>query len=223
MRWALLSLWLLGACLYAAIAFTSSHSDRAAPPQSAAAVPLNKPQQASRIDSEASAIGSAPATQEVPNGTLQGQTATSQIPNRETSTPLLNELAPVNTALKQHSWGQMLRGAPVHSGPDVSSVVLGYVAAGTEMQLLERELEWVRVLDPATARQGWIYEKHVAAKEGPDGIETGTAPRQEAALANDPELAAPGKRTRSFKSQKPRKNYFSKKRNKTGSTDLEEF
>ena len=42
MRWALLSLWLLGAGLYAAIAFTSSHSDRAAPPQSAA-IPLNTP------------------------------------------------------------------------------------------------------------------------------------------------------------------------------------
>ena len=58
------------------------------------------------------------------------------------------------------------------------------------MQLLERELGWVRVLDPATARQGWIYEKHVVAKEGPAGIETGTAPRPETALANDADLAA---------------------------------
>jgi Bacterial SH3 domain len=200
MRWALLFLWLLGAGLYAAIAFISSHSDRASPPQSAAAVPLNDPQQASRIDSEAGPIGSAPDT-------LQVQTTTSQIPNRETSTPLSNDLASVNTAPpsdKEHPWGQMLRGAAVHSGPDVTSAVHGYVAAGTEMQLLERELGWVKVLDPATARQGWIYEKHVVGKGGPEGIE--------AALANDAELGASEKPARSFKSQKSRKKYVSKKR-----------
>jgi hypothetical protein len=87
----------------------------------------------------------------------------------------------------------------------VSSAVLGYVAAGTEMQLLERELGWVKVLDPATARQGWIYEKHVVGKEGPEGIE--------AALANDAELGASAEKpARSFKSQKSRKKYVSKKR-----------
>lgn len=203
MKWALLFLWLLGAGLYAAIALISSHPDRASLPQNAA----NDPQQTSRINSEAGAIGSATSTQAVPNDTLQVQTTTSQIPSRETSTPLSNDLASVNPAppsYKEHPWGQMLRAAPVHSGPDVSSVVLGYVAAGTEMQLLERELGWVKVLDPATARQGWIYEKHVVGKEGAEGIE--------AALANDAELGASEKPARSFKSQKSRKKYGSKKR-----------
>ena len=205
MRWVLISLGVLGAGLGATIAFTSFHSDRAAPTRSAA----NAPQQASRIDSEA-AIGS---PTETPNGALQGQTATSQIANKKTSTPLPNDLAPVTTAPpshSQHSWGQMLRNAPVHSGPDVSSSVLGYVSAGTEMQLLERKLGWVKVLDSATARQGWIYEKHVVAKESPDGIETGTAPRQEAALTNDAELGA-SEKPASFKSQKSPKKYVSKK------------
>jgi hypothetical protein len=179
-------LWLLGAALYAAIAFTSTDSDRAAPPESAAEVPQKD---ASRIVSEAGANASAPATQAVTNDTGQAQTTTSQFPNRETSTTLPNELAPVNTA-KQNPWGQMLRGAPVHSGPDVSSAVLGYAAAGTEMQILERDLGWVKVLDPETARQGWIYEKHVAVR--PD-IETGTV--QERALAMlslEPPKSQPG-------------------------------
>ena len=94
MRWALLFLWLLGAGLYAAIAFISSHSDRASPPQSAAAVPPNDPQKASRINSEAGAIGSAPSTQAVPNDSLQRHIATSQ-KNGETSTSLSNDLAPL--------------------------------------------------------------------------------------------------------------------------------
>jgi Bacterial SH3 domain len=203
MRWLLVSLWLLGAALYAAIAFTSSDSDRAAPTQSAAEVPQKD---ASRIVSEAGANAYAPATQAVTNDAGQAQTTTSQFPNRETSSTLPNELAPVNTA-KQHPWGQMLRGAPVHSGPDVSSAVLGYAAADTEMQILERDLGWVKVLDPETARQGWIYEKHVAARPG---IETGTV--QETALADDAELGASEKPARTFKSQKSRKKHFSKKR-----------
>ena len=43
MKWTLLSLWLLGAGLYAAIAFSTSHSDCTAPAQSAAANDLSKP------------------------------------------------------------------------------------------------------------------------------------------------------------------------------------
>jgi hypothetical protein len=79
------------------------------------------------------------------------------------------------------------------------------------MLLLEREFGWVKVLDPATARQGWIYEKYVFAHVGPDGIETGTDSRQQAALAIEAELGASDDPARSFKSQKPRKKYASKK------------
>jgi SH3 domain-containing protein len=201
MRLVLISLGVLGAGLYSAIAFTTSPSDRILPPLSAA----TNPKQAARSDSD----------------TLQVPTATSQIPHRERSTPLPNDLAPVNTAPlseKQDSWGEMLRNAPVHSGPDVSSSVLGYVAAGTEMQVLERKLGWVKVLDSATARQGWVYEKHVVANEGPDGIETGPPPRQEAALTDDAEIGASEKPARSFKSQKSRRKYVSKKQRSYGET-----
>ena len=98
---------------------------------------------------------------------------------------------------------------PVHSGPDVSSAILGYVAAGTDMQLLRRELGWVKVLDPATARQGWIYEQHIIAKAGPDAI-------QEVAAADEAGLGPLDEPTQSFKFQKSRKNYVSKKRRHYG-------
>ena len=211
MKWTLLSLWLLGAGLYAAIAFSTSHSDCTAPAQSAAAVIQDDPKQASRVGTESGTTDPAPATQEtVPNDPLQVQAGTTQSPNREASITPSNGLPSVETApLAADAWGEMLRGAPVHSGPDVSSAILGYVAAGTDMQLLRRELGWVKVLDPATARQGWIYEQHIIAKAGPDAI-------QEVAAADEAGLGPLDKPTQSFKSQKSRKNYVSKKRRHYG-------
>ena len=213
MKWTLLSLWLLGAGLYAAIAFSSSHSDCTAPAQSAAAVTQHDPQQASRVGTEADATDSPPATQEtVPNDPLQVQAETTQSPNREASITPSNGFSSVEVEtapLAADAWGEMLRGAPIHSGPDVSSAILGYVAAGTDMQLLRRELGWVKVLDPATARQGWIYEQHIIAKAGPDAI-------QEVAAADEAGLGPLDEPTRSFKSQKSRKNYVSKKRRHYG-------
>ena len=136
------------------------------------------------------------------------KTRTTQSPNRSL-TPS-DGLASVDTApLAADAWGEMLRGAPVHSGPDVSSAILGYVAAGTDMQLLRRELGWVKVLDPATAREGWIYEQHIIAKAGPDAI-------QEVAAADEAGLGPLDEPTQSFKSQKSRKNYVSKKRRHYG-------
>ena len=204
MKWTLLSLWLLGAGLYAAIAFSSSHSECTAPAQSAAAVIQDDPKQASRVGTESGTTDPAPATQEtVPNDAVQVQ-------DTDASTTTSDGLASVDTApLADDAWGEMLRGAPVHSGPDVSSAILGYVAAGTDMQLLRRELGWVKVLDPATARQGWIYEQHIIAKAGPDAI-------QEVAAADEAGLGPLDEPTRSFKSQKSRKNYVSKKRRHYG-------
>ena len=74
MKWTLLSLWLLGAGLYAAIAFSSSHSECTAPAQSAAAVIQDDPKQASRVGTESGTTDPAPATQEtVPNDAVQVQ------------------------------------------------------------------------------------------------------------------------------------------------------
>lgn len=211
MRWALLSLWLLAAALYAAGAFTPTREERPAPAESAALVSPDDAQRA-RLSPRIHAIDpSAPSVQEaVPNGTLQEQLAASQ--TSETPTTLSNDLAASDAVLPSdnpgrgnHSWGQLLRDAPVHSGPSVSSPILGYAAANTEMQLLERNLGWVRILDPATSREGWIYEDHVTPKEGPG------ASRQEAALESDADLGELEQPKRSFKTKKSRKNYAKKR------------
>jgi hypothetical protein len=211
MRWALLSLGLLGAILYVTGAFTPSPEKPSGSSKSAALVWPDDAQLDTRPGLPTHAIDpSAPSPQEATASIArQAQPATSQ--TSETQEPLLNDPAAPSAALpsdhpEQHSWGQLLRGAPVHSGPSVSSAILGHAAAGTEMQLLERKLGWARIRDPGTSREGWIYEEHITVKAGPSELEHGDR-RQEAAL--DPgELEQP---KRSYKAKKSRQNYAKKR------------
>ena len=209
MRWALLSLGLLGAILYVTGAFTRSPEKPSGSSKSAALVWPDDAQLDTRPGLPTHAIDpSAPSPQEATASIArQAQPATSQ--TSETQEPLLNDPAAPSAASPsdyQHSWGQLLRGAPLHSGPSVSSAVLGHAAAGTEMQLLERKLGWARIRDPGTSREGWIYEEHITVKAGPSELEHGDG-RQGAAL--DPgELEQP---KRSFKAKKSRKNYAKKR------------
>ena len=73
------------------------------------------------------------------------------------------------------------------------------------MQLVKRELGWVRVRDPATFREGWIHEEHITV-ESPNATEAELA-------SEDDEVSEQPKR--SFKSKKPRKAYKAKKSRKT--------
>ena len=180
MRWVLLSLGLLGAILYVTGTFPPSPEEPSGSSESAALVWPDDAQLDTRPGLPTHAIDpSAPSPQEA---TPSITPATSQ--TSETQEPLLNDPAAPSAALpsdpEQHSWGQLLRGAPVHSGPSVSSAILGHAAAGTEMQLLERNLGWARIRDPGTSREGWIYEEHITVKARPSELEHGDS-RQEAA------------------------------------------
>ena len=60
-------------------------------------------------------------------------------------------------------------------------------------------------MDPATAREGWIYEEYVTVKEGPGDT------YQEAAIASEMDSVILKKPKRSFKPKKSRKNYAKKR------------
>lgn len=206
MKWAVLCLVLLGAILHFFGAFTPSDDPSILP--SAA---LTSPERTSRgVQLDAIDPTATPSLQEtVPDAAFNGQPAESDISAQSS----LSESRSLNAALPSNqledTWGQLLRGAPVHSGPSVSSPKLGYASAGAEMRLLERKLGWVRIMDPATSREGWIYEEHVTVKEGPSGIAYGDN-YQEAALASGADSATQ-KPKRSFKAKKSRKNHAKKR------------
>ena len=209
MRWVLLSLGFLGVILYVTGTFPPSPETPSGSSESAGLVWPDDAQLDTRPGRPTHAIDpSAPSPQEA---TPSITPATSQ--TSETQEPQLNDRAAPSAASpsdpEQHSWGQLLRGTPLHSGPSVSSAILGHAAAGTEMQLLERNLGWARIRDPGTSREGWIYENHITPVERPSA--TGG---HEAALTSETDKVSKPT-TRSFKSKKPRKVYKTKKSART--------
>ena len=214
MKWVLISLWLLGAVVYAASTFYSNNEERSDFSDKSvwsddAKLDIRPGLSVEAIDPSTSSLD---FTQ---RGMPQVKTATSQ--PLETQEPALGELAPSSSLAQselaeQTSWGELLRGAPVHSGPSASSEMLGYASPGAEMQIAERSQGWARVIDPATSKQGWIIDQNITIKEGPSGLATGTPEKQQgAALEADADLAEPEQPKRSVKAKKPRKHYAKKR------------
>ena len=46
----------------------------------------------------------------------------------------------------------------IHSGPSSKSALMGQAQQGAELDVAERDAGWVRFVDPATSRTGWIHE-----------------------------------------------------------------
>jgi len=53
-----------------------------------------------------------------------------------------------------YEWSPLSRGAFVHKGPSVSSPLVGYYSARTELQLLRREGGWVNIVQPGNLKGG---------------------------------------------------------------------
>jgi uncharacterized protein YgiM (DUF1202 family) len=45
----------------------------------------------------------------------------------------------------------------LREAPSSSATVLGVVAKGADLPVLDRKRGWVQVTDPASGKQGWIY------------------------------------------------------------------
>jgi hypothetical protein len=72
---------------------------------------------------------------------------------------------------REANWVVVMRWATVHSGPSVSAPTVRFYSVGTELQLIDHQSGWFRVLDPVTSQRGWIYEKYyLEAIRGPGQI-----------------------------------------------------
>jgi Bacterial SH3 domain len=52
----------------------------------------------------------------------------------------------------------------MREGPSSSAPVLGVIAKGTKLSVLDRKRGWVQVTDPATGKKGWIYSGLLAGE-----------------------------------------------------------
>ena len=69
---------------------------------------------------------------------------------------------------KEAIWFVVSRAVRLHAGPSVTSRVTHLYPVGTELKLVGHEQGWFLVSDPATLRQGWIYDRYyLQAISGP--------------------------------------------------------
>ena len=81
---------------------------------------------------------------------------------RPTSVPITGGSIEPSVPLegKEAIWFVVSRAARLHAGPSVTSRVTHLYPVGTELKLVGHEQGWFLVSDPATLRQGWIYERY---------------------------------------------------------------
>ena len=113
---------------------------------------------------------------------------------------------------KEAIWFVVSRAARLHAGPSVSSPITHLYPVGTELKLIGYAHGWFQVSDPATLRQGWIYEKYyLQAISGPGqtrvAVQDLQSPTRVAFAASKPKPVSRVKKPRSHKrSQNPGAN-----------------
>ena len=108
---------------------------------------------------ETTETATAPSTGATPEGGEQTQAADASASGAQAN--LLGQAESEESALPtvQPSVAVNMREAPKSSSP-----VLGVIGQGIELQVLERSRGWVKVTDPASGKEGWIYSGLLAGE-----------------------------------------------------------
>jgi hypothetical protein len=91
--------------------------------------------------------------------------------------------ARVEDALEE--WAEVSLAARVHNAPSVSAPTVRFYRVGTRLKVIGREPGWIKVVDPSASKEGWIYEKYVTPKEGPDQKQAGLLQQSQRQAAAD--------------------------------------
>jgi hypothetical protein len=95
-------------------------------------------------------------------------------------------------------WAEVSIAAKAHEAPSVSSPTVRYYRLGTRLKVMGRESGWVKIADPATSNEGWIYEKYLT----PEGSDQQKSAQTESNDANVATPAQPGPYARPYRSRK---------------------
>lgn len=221
MKRSLLSLWLVGAALYAgstllltnSINFPESNPFRTPPnsaePQAWRSVPTQIPPaqtkretftQSERIAAQGASSPPAHAISTMPSAGERAIEETDRIrPHPADTSPGAAQAsaetpqAGPNSLPNQTESLQVASAASIRKGPGTSHEIIGTLRSGAEVQVLRREAGWVQLNDPASDTMGWTYSKFLVSNEVT--ANTGAAKRPSAQVSTD-ELDA-AKATRS--------------------------
>lgn len=76
--------------------------------------------------------------------------------------------------------------ARAHSAPSISSPIVHFYPRGTALQVLDRENDWVQVIDRASGESGWVLDQYLIETES-----GGTQIALETSKATDPMTIKP--------------------------------
>ena len=65
-------------------------------------------------------------------------------------------------------WAEVVLAARAHSAASVSSPTVRHYRVGTKLKVIDRKSGWIKVIEPTTSNRGWIFEKYLMLKEGPE-------------------------------------------------------
>jgi hypothetical protein len=231
----MLFLWLLGAAVYAGFSLVppreqavriddSSQPDEKArssevPSGSAESAPAREPA-AGTVDQPVSSESSMPHRVQDSEAVV----AQPEIPEEDLSLgasgqpPESSGLVPDGNSGEGelgYAYGKVARAAPVHSGPSVETAVIGYASAGSAVEMVERRAGYLKVIDPSSGKEGWIYEAYVVGSERPYDRDQqwGSEPTEEASVApSEDEVFSESPQQRAVKAKKGKKKFGRKGR-----------
>jgi hypothetical protein len=185
-----------GANAFAAYEETSRGTAAAAPPQAAKAKPAQAPQDQAVIPAQGMAAKTLDA--KTPAAMDLDQTGSVDRKAQSEKPAPVSQTEPGDQHVKFGSgeqWAEVVLAARAHSAASVSSPTVRHYRVGTRLKVIGRDSSWIKVSDPTTADQGWIYEKYLMLKEGSDKKQAETPGQSErTALAESKapdDLAAP--------------------------------
>ena len=147
------------------------------------------------------AMDPAPAPKDVDVTGSVDQTDKAPRPQGEKPAPVSQAQAgevkarPAKVENEPEEWAEVSLAAKVHDAPSVSAPTVRLYGVGTKLRVIGRAPGWIKVVDPTTSQEGWIYEKYLTPREGPDQKQAGLpqpSQRQVASgMPNDVNVSAP--------------------------------
>jgi hypothetical protein len=103
-------------------------------------------------------------------------------------------------------WAKVALAARAHGDASVSSPTIHFYRAGAELEIVGRDGAWLKLRDPATKEEGWVFEQYVSLTDRPSATQVAAAaPIEQAASADAPATEASAHKPKAVKSAKAKK------------------
>lgn len=125
-------------------------------------------------------------------------------PSRSDQTPGAGDVAAevaapspeIDAAGEQVTWAKLVLAASVHSAASVSSPVIKFYGAGTELEVVGREYGWLELRHPVTLERGYVFERYLVAIDSPSptrsALESTAEPKPARVASPKPTMRASG-------------------------------